>query len=114
MITLATLEKASEQEVFNQAKKHLMTQNAQSVNDGTCLYRGPDGLKCVGGCFMGDDEYCESFEEHDWDMLIGKGLIPEVHSGLIRELQYTHDQWGPEKWDEQLRMLAERRGLRYA
>lgn len=44
MITLKTLPQATAQEVFNQIRDHLLTQNCQSregQGKGLCLYRGP-------------------------------------------------------------------------
>ena len=67
MITLKTLHSATLQEIFDQAAKHLLTQNEQAMTfdkDGNknCLYRSATGTKCAVGCFIADDEYSPQLE----------------------------------------------------
>ena len=56
MITLATLEQATAQQVFTQVKNHLLKQNEKSMINGICAYRGSNGLQCAAGCLMSDEE----------------------------------------------------------
>jgi hypothetical protein len=118
MITLKTLHQATAQEVFDQAAKHLLTQNRKCVNpDGGCKYRLvlSDGevLKCAAGCFISDDEYEESFEDEPWAVLINRDSIDETHYELIGYLQCIHDNYPVERWEPGLAYLAEKLGLQF-
>ena len=104
MITLATLPQATEQEVFDQAAKHLLTQNTKStVGDVNCRYRGENGLMCAAGCFISDDEYDPEMEGEIWQELI---LAPNKHKELINDLQIIHDDCLVEDWESELVDLA--------
>lgn len=95
IITLATLEGATQQQVFDQVVSQMIKQGQQSALDnGLCKYRGPNGLMCAAGCLMSDDEYNPSFDRGagSWDMLVDKKLVPPHHSALIRKLQICHDR----------------------
>lgn len=124
MITLRTLQFATRQEVFDQCCNHLLTQMEQScgkyedqingcVSKG-CAYRGDGGLKCAAGCFIADSEYTPHMEGDLWGDLINKGYVPDAHADLIAELQFIHDQMGPDEWKSGLRKLAERHGLKFS
>ena len=53
----------SNQEIFDKAVTHLHTQGKRSVNEeGDCLYRNADGLKCVAGIFIPDEKYHPEME----------------------------------------------------
>ena len=109
MITLATLPQATEQEVFDQAVKHLLTQNAVSTgSDGSCKYRGDNGLICAAGCFISDDEYGPEMEGKGWCFLLS---TPQEHKDLISELQEIHDDCLVEDWECELVDLAKRYNL---
>lgn len=109
MITLATISTATEQEIFDQAKNHLLTQKekAQLTPSSTCRYRllNANGkmLKCAAGCLISDDEYSEDMEYHSWNALQG---IPKEHSKLITELQQVHDINNVDDWKSELRHIA--------
>lgn len=116
MITLATLKDATEQEVFDQAVNHLLTQNEKSMSDyyeGVCAYRGEDGLKCAAGCFISDNEYNTSMETSTWSQLVNAGRVTECHGILIGRLQYIHDSYDIDKWKFQLMDLAKEIGLTF-
>jgi hypothetical protein len=115
MISLKNLAQATPQQVFDQCKAHLLEQNCKSLTDpnesGSCAYRGKNGLKCAAGCFIGDDEYVREMdipndEGTNWSSLIKKGLVPDYHSSLIRELQKVHDMHKPEDWPSELTRVA--------
>lgn len=116
-ITLKTLPQATEQEIFDQVKNHLLTQNKASMREGgTCVYRGPNGLKCAAGCLIGDDEYLPEMDRAygtTWLALAGRGLVPQEHKDFIIELQNVHDDWSPSSWPDKLNKLAGKKGLRY-
>lgn len=62
------------QEIFNIAFINVIAQGCRSsTSDGSCKYRGPDGLKCAVG-FMIDDETAAV-----WDTM-----------GSIEDIVYTH------------------------
>src|SRR5688500_4424543 len=111
-ITLKTLPLATEQEVFDQVKAHLLTQNKQSVDHEKCLYRGPDNTKCAAGIFIDDDRYTPDFEGRSWSGVAEK-LGVRAHCELIGGLQIIHDNREPSEWKNELRLYAEKRGLVY-
>ena len=120
MITLATLEDATPQEVFDQAARHLLTQMKKSatlVKGRTwCEYRGPDGLKCVAGCFISDTEYNKNMDDHGdetgWGEMVADGTFPTTpHTRLMVSLQTVHDMHEPDAWKAKLKELAFRYSL---
>lgn len=117
MVTLKTLPQATEQEVFDQVKDHLLKQGKRSLrvsqyNGVQCLYRGPDGLKCAAGCLIADSEYRPTFEGLGWKTLsITEGV--ENHAELINALQSIHDTIEPEHWAENLKAFANNWKLKY-
>lgn len=116
MITLATLKDATEQEVFDQAVNHLLTQNEKSMSDVieySCAYRGLNGLKCAAGCFISDEEYNSSFELNTWSQLVGTGRVPKNHCDLIGRIQDIHDTFSADNWKGLLINLAKERGLKW-
>lgn len=118
---MKTLESASEQEVFDQVAKHMLTQNKKSVDvkgrgymiGDVCRYRGEADLKCAAGCLMADEEYKESFEYKSWDDLVVKKIVSGIHKGLIMKLQYIHDNKDPSEWLSALEGLRAKYGLKF-
>jgi len=107
MITLKTLNAATEQEVFDQVAEHLLKQNAQSKHALGCAYSGDGGLKCAAGCLIADNEYSEEFEGVGWAILVrNRPNFPKRHSGLIQGLQNIHDTHSPKYWSFYLQELA--------
>jgi hypothetical protein len=113
MITLATLDQASKQEVFTQVKDHLLLQNEKSMINGICAYRGSNGLQCAAGCLMTDKEANKVTESTSWHVLIQNGQAPQKHKELIQDLQDIHDGERTEEWPESLQRLAFDEGLNY-
>lgn len=113
-ITLATLPKASAQEVFDWVVSNLLKQGKKSLGgDGNCRYRGKNGLKCAAGWCIGDDEYDrigENIEGKIWGFSDGV-TVPRAHNGLIRELQSVHDDYYAYEWPSKFRKVAEHYGL---
>jgi len=113
-ITLATLETATAQEVFNQVATHLLTQNeiSQVYIEGhpRCLYRHTkeDGtlLKCAAGCLMSDEESTKFSASDSWPLLVSKGKVALAHSPLIFTLQNIHDVCAPKDWMYELSKVA--------
>ena len=113
MITLKTLGEATEQEVFDQVAKHLLSQGkrCQDYDNRFCKYKNDEGLKCAAGCLIGDDEYSETLEANTWRDLKYMELVPAAHSELIMKLQLIHDTVDAFNWNEELATLADDRGL---
>lgn len=120
MITLKTLPEATEQEVFDQVARHLLTQGEKCGTDvggwdteETCFYRH-NGLKCAAGCLIADDEYDASLEGNSWEQLAldaDDTLVPVEHYSMISDLQLIHDNHSPEEWIFKLASLARWRRL---
>jgi len=106
MITLATLAQASAQEVFDQVKDHLLSQNRTSMLGDSCAYRGEYGLQCAAGCLMSDEEASKLIQTSSWYVLTKHEQVPQKHKGLIENLQDIHDGERPEEWPESLQRLA--------
>lgn len=115
MITLATLKDATEQEVFDQAVNHMLTQNQKSLIDGKCKYRSGN-LKCAAGCFISDEEYKPEMDRElpiSWFRLVSSNLVPKDHDYLILRLQRIHDQQDVDKWKERLSEFAKENNLKF-
>lgn len=117
MITLATLNNATLQDIFEQAATHLLTQNEKSDKDGKCFYRierAGKELKCAAGCFISDEEIIkvESLGANNsaWFSVISQMelLIDSDKNLLIRELQMIHDIEIPSNWRKAISILAEK------
>ena len=111
-ITLKTLSQATEQQVFDQAYKHLINQGKRSVSDDNilhspCVYLSDKGLKCAAGCFISKDEYKPEFENNLWCGLVYSFGVPKEHYDLIIGLQSIHDNIIVELWKEKLFELAQ-------
>lgn len=110
MITLKNLHLATEQEIFDQVARHLLTQMETSIVGSVCKYRHikQDGtiLKCAAGCLIADDEYIKDFERKTWSLLIEKYGIPNTNAWLISQLQILHDTMATEYWKNELEILA--------
>ncbi|GED41218.1 hypothetical protein [Cobetia marina] len=93
MVTLSTLPQATEQEVFDQVARHLLTQQrvSYSPSNDMCAYRSPFGA-CAAGCLLADDEYSPDMEGKAWDQLTLSGRVPNEHVNLISVLQTVHDE----------------------
>lgn len=114
MITLATLPQATEQDVFDQVARHLLTQNAKSFgfvcyNEGEmCKYRGDDGRMCAAGCLISDAEYSKDMEGLRFGALHEVKAVPENMQELVDRLQSVHDDTDPSAWPMKLIELAAR------
>lgn len=102
MITLKTLAQATAQQVYDQVALHLLKQNARSLKDGKCMYRGDNGTKCAAGCLIDESEYSSIIEDISWNDL----NVPQVHDRLISSLQNMHDCGSVADWPDQLRQIA--------
>lgn len=115
MITLETLPNATAQEVFDQVATHLLNQGERAAEEeGGCMYRSPDGLKCGAGCLISDEEHKafedkeDSLEWNSWNDLVSSGKVPGNHEELISEIQAMHDNEHPDDWADGLTNMASR------
>lgn len=84
----------SAQEIFDTALLGIRAQGWFSMDAGSCLYRGPHGLKCAAGHLL-DDETALDMETR------GIGALPTLTSAklgllknmdLLKSLQSAHDR----------------------
>lgn len=106
------------QETFNQAYTHLMKQGQKSIKDSICLYRCnlPTGevLKCGAGIFITDKQYCVDMEGNDINGcdLVRKAIYDNGHDiGLVKDIQFIHDNYSVKEWPEQFTLLADKHGF---
>ena len=67
---------ASLQDIFDFVAAHLMTQGVVSEDqNGQCVYRSPDGLKCAIGCLIPDDAYRGNLEGREGNHPIVLGAL---------------------------------------
>lgn len=105
MITLATLNDATPQQVFDQIVKHLRNQNERSENEfGRCKYLQGD-LKCAAGCFIDKHEYRKDMEGKMF-FTIAADLSIKNNIDLITEFQRLHDRNHSKHWEEKFSKLA--------
>lgn len=94
-ITLATLSKATEQQVFDQVARHLLKQGKRAMSDnGSCKYRAGNGLMCAAGCLIADDEYHAKYDVRGGWLSVVEAYpheVPSAHQNLIASLQGLHD-----------------------
>lgn len=113
----------NKQEVFTKVKNHLLKQGEKAVvgkDNINCKYRTKDGLKCAIGCLIPDKNYNPIIEgDNIYSSAVVKSLPFEVSNSseigfdFLEELQHIHDSNDVDKWEDKLKELAVRRGLRY-
>ena len=87
--------------------------NCLYLPNGGCVYRHKN-LKCVGGCFIGDDEYDPNMENNAWIPLWQQKKVPDAHAMLISRLQNVHDLYQPKDWRNKLIVVANEQNLSWA
>lgn len=98
------------QEAFDVAARHLLTQGRRSMNpdSSSCAYRGVDGTKCAVGALIDDADYVTEMDRSaDGDYGFGikcatmSRLMPaclrSVDIDLLAKLQSVHDGAANEK-----------------
>lgn len=110
------------QDLFDRVVNHLLAQNCQSVaTDGTCTYRGENGLKCAVGCLIDDAYYSAALEyssPHADEVAeaIGQSIgrpITADEAALLNRLQDIHDSRPVDEWPKHLRTAANLSELEY-
>lgn len=99
------------QTIFNTVANHLLTQNEQSTENGTCRFFASNGNKCAIGCLIPIDRYTPDLEitekitpsnsqfikqqvENVFNLLKELGYTKE-NFPLIKRLRETHDLYQP-------------------
>ena len=114
------------QEAFDIISTHLLTQNERSSEKSnfysqqleSCLYRGPNGLKCAIGCLIPDEKYNLDMEGMTLRQLTKsyqdlKILFEEIPENLLVALQTVHDYRNPNQWRRCLKAIAKQHNLKF-
>ena len=104
------------QEIFDTVANHLLTQKEQSMDEnGKCLYRGPNGLKCAIGCLIPDEDYSPTMEGIRISALIDKFRdLPHYfydYVVFLEKLQEIHDYVKVKQWKDDLIIFAQKNHL---
>jgi hypothetical protein len=105
------------QEIFDKVSNHLLTQNAQSLDNGSCVYRTEDGKHCAVGCLIPTEFYSERIEGMGvsaievMSVLHNSGVLysSTKHTNevmLLADLQEMHDKTDPSVWPMKLKDIA--------
>lgn len=95
------------QAFFDKAVGAVVAQGKPSMNETSCLYRGPDGTKCVIGHMLTDEQLSkyaivENSTPESWGESILMELLPCEHmsdaQNFMSLLQEAHDDAG---WDSE-------------
>jgi hypothetical protein len=103
-------------------KNLLIEKSAQNMfpceENGNCLYRGPEGKRCVVGWLIPDNEYQKTFEGNTIDNLKYEfdynphKLVNELTYEELKSIQHYHDilVLKQEKWNHEdfVKFLAEK------
>ncbi len=104
------------QQVFNKVAKHLLAQDAQSLEGTNCRYRSPEGLQCAVGCLINDENYTEELEDIPSDKepvrkAVAASLgqfVGSQDAAFLTELQKIHDYEPPSDWARYLDLFAQK------
>lgn len=97
------------QDTFNKVARHLLAQDTKSEDEnGNCLYRGPDGLKCAIGVLIPDDKYYKTLEGIRAESSVVSKILKASREDRIflKDLQQIHDDYDPPVWKDRLSNLA--------
>ena len=79
-------------DVFYFVIAHLRKQNKRAANEnGSGLYRTPEGLTCATGCLITDEEYSPEFEGLCWETIAPDFPRYAAYKHMIMDLQLLHD-----------------------
>lgn len=110
-----TNETPTPQEFFDRTATHLLKQNERSVDqEGGCMYRGPQGLRCAIGIWIPDSVYDASMEgAYAFDICGYDGMdhLRGIDLTYLEAMQLIHDTSEPDQWPRLLAEFAEREDL---
>lgn len=108
------------QDIFTQGLNHLRIQRAPAkAPNGHCLYRAPNGHKCLIGALIPDDLYTPDMEELAPDE-VPINADPAIPNHILIELQFlVHDHASGmrdfmREVEYQAQLFAKNYGLEYA
>jgi hypothetical protein len=114
---MVPLTERSLQSVYNQVRRHLLTQNARASQNGSvsCHYRTKTGLKCAVGCLIPDEDYTPALEGRSVQSAEVRAVlgIPKYspYTEMLADLQFVHDVKPIEEWDAALQRVARQHDL---
>lgn len=107
----------TKQEIFDAVVAHLRTQKSVSLDSkGMCAYRGKNGLKCVVGAFITDEEYSSRLEGKSVSLIsCGVNRFTKFDKNLEfwGEMQMVHDFNEVSDWETKLSKIAKTHELKY-
>jgi len=107
--------------IFDTVSKHLLIQNAISMDGDSCRYRSDSGLKCAIGILIKDEYYSPELEGNDiGDDIVNIAIIKSLNikqyssvtENILFELQQIHDMYSTCSWPKELKRIAEEFGLK--
>ena len=111
------MKKLTKQDIFNIVANGMLKQGKKSEDRGSssCLYRGPNGLKCAIGMLMPDNLYdsiMEGQSASESDVMKTLNVPNTVaFADFLDNLQGVHDDHLPNDWDRELVNFAHHYGL---
>jgi hypothetical protein len=125
----------TKQEVFDRVVTHLLTQNKRSASSyGSCLYKGPEGLRCAVGCLFPDSYDTSKIEgsgcvsrdvvsplielgvltKEDYDCYVAADDDWKLTTtNLLKKLQFIHDNEFTSNWRSELENTAKAHNLTF-
>lgn len=97
------------QEAFTAMVQHLRKQGCKSQDEQhqTCLYRGPNGLKCAVGVLIPDEEYRDEWDEKGWQVAKLECVsLRGIDMHLLKQMQSTHDHISVPFWESHFEGIA--------
>lgn len=116
------------QEVFDTLVNHLRNQKARSIrtvkyikrDEIESALRGDNGLKCPAGALITDEEYKVDMEGVCFGSLLNLKTTPQSlkdrlleHTSLVDCMNWIHDWFAVEKWEEEFAGIARDLKLTY-
>ena len=111
----------SKQTAFNRIIKGAREQREKSeINNFSCMYRHPKGLKCFIGMLIRDQDYHPDMESatvlqlfQGFPLEIKKSRLDKKDKDFYNYLQTIHDCNSVENWENEFVKFANYFGLKY-
>lgn len=110
------------QQIFEKASMHLLTQNNRAGSSTQCMYHARDGRMCAIGVLILKENYTPLLEQRlvTSDIVLlalkksGVNIYDNSTYNLLVDLQQLHDVENPETWRKCLVTLSEKYSLKIA
>lgn len=86
------------QQIYEKIRAHFLTQGQKATNNGFCVYRGPNNIKCAVGCLITDEAYDTALENNSvsaknvQEALSKSGIIMNADTyAFLSDAQSVHD-----------------------